>query len=247
MRYFIADLHIHTKLSPCASEEMTPKAIVETARSVGLDIIAVCDHNSSRNSAAVMDAGNAHSIIVIPGIELETRERIHVIGLFPDVERAIDVTREIRVELPDVDEAYTTRIGEQLLMRADGSSYGSEEKALASPSRFNLSAAVGLIQRSGGLAIAAHVERPSFSVYSQLGDVPCDVPFDALEVSPVNKKPIGLREKFSRYGRVLVASSDSHYLFEVGRARSHLLLESPTFEEIGFALHGQGGRSVSLA
>lgn len=247
MKTFTADLHIHTKLSPCASEEMTPDAITAAAKKIGLDIIAVCDHNSCRNAEATIAAGRIHSVVVIPGIELETRERIHVIGLFPDLMQAIDVSEEVRLTLPCVDEEYSTRVGVQVLLTACGCPCGTEEKALASPSGFELRAAVDLIQRYSGLAIAAHVERPSFSVYSVLGDVPRDIPFDALEVSPANSRPVGLREKFARYGWPLVGSSDSHYLFEVGRARSRFTIEDPSFEEIRLALHSQGGRSVSLA
>jgi 3',5'-nucleoside bisphosphate phosphatase len=247
MKPYIVDLHIHTRLSPCASEEMTPNAIVGTAKRMGLDIIAICDHNSSRNAAAVMEAGVSHSVIVIPGIDLETIENIHLIGLFPDATRAACVSEEVRLTLPDTDEAYTTRIGEQVLMSADGRAYGVEDKALASPAKFDLRDAVQLVKRNEGLAIAAHVERPSFSVYSQLGDIPRDIPFDALEVSPVNSRPVGLREKFARYGWPLIGSSDSHYLFEVGRARSRFFLESPCFDEICMALHAQNGRSVALA
>jgi 3',5'-nucleoside bisphosphate phosphatase len=247
MRQFAVDLHIHTKLSPCASEEMTPKGITEAARRNGLDIIAVCDHNSCRNAGAVMEAARSHALTVIPGIELETRERIHVVGLFPDVRRAIPVSETIREMLPLTDDEYTTRIGQQILLAADDSDCGREERALASPAHFDLRGAVDLIHAHGGLAVAAHVERPSFSVYSQLGDIPRDVAFDALEVSPVNNRPVGLREKFARYGWPLIGSSDSHYLFELGRARSLFVLESPCFEEIALALRGSDGRSVSLA
>jgi 3',5'-nucleoside bisphosphate phosphatase len=247
MKHFKADLHIHTKLSPCGSEEMTPSAIAEKARTAGLDIIAICDHNSSRNVAAVTEAATAYALAVIAGIEMETQERIHVIGLFPDVERAMCVSERIRCNLPEVDEVYTTKIGKQVLLRADGTECGLEEKALAGSSGFDLKAAVQLIKQNSGLAIAAHVERPSFSVYGQLGDVPRDIPFDALEVSPVNSRPIGLREKFARYGWPLLASSDSHYPFEIGRARSDFLLQEPSFKEISFALHRQENRSVSLA
>ena len=247
MRSFTVDLHIHTRLSPCASEEMTPAAIAAAARRMGLDVIAVCDHNSSRNAAAAMAAGVRHSLVVIPGIELETREKIHIVGLFPDVRSALCVSEKVRLELPEVDEAYTSRIGAQVLIGEDGQPCGTEEKALASPSCFDLRSAVNLIKDSGGLAIAAHVERPSFSVYSQLGDVPRDIPFDALEVSPAGNRPVGLREKFARYGWPLIGSSDSHYLFEVGRARSIFILESACFEEIRLALRGCDGRSVSLA
>jgi 3',5'-nucleoside bisphosphate phosphatase len=247
MRTFAADLHIHTRLSPCASDTMTPGAIAEAASAGGLDIIAICDHNSSRNSAAVIEAAVSRSVVVIPGIELETRERIHVIGLFPDVASALRVSEEVRITLPDADDQYEARIGVQVLLTAEGMEYGTEAKALAASTGFDLRAAVDLIHRHGGLAIPAHIERPSFSVYSQLGDIPRDIPFDALEVSPVNNRPIGLREKFARYGWPLVASSDSHYLFELGRARSRFLLESPTFEEIRSALRAEAGRSITFA
>jgi 3',5'-nucleoside bisphosphate phosphatase len=247
MKAFSTDLHIHTKLSPCGSEEMTPMGISRRARIAGLDIIAICDHNSSRNASAVMEAAAAESVVVIPGIELETIEHIHVVGLFPDIACAMRVSETIRKNLPDVDEGYTSRIGIQILLGSDDRSRGTEDKALASPTTCDLLSAVRLIRENGGLAIAAHVERPSFSVYSQLGDVPRDIPFDALEVSPVNNRPIGLREKFARYGWPLIASSDSHYISEVGRARSSFYLEQPSFAEIDLALHGREGRSIALA
>jgi predicted metal-dependent phosphoesterase TrpH len=247
MRIYTADMHIHTKLSPCGSEEMTPRRIAAAACAAGLEIIAICDHNSCRNAAAVMEAARPLALTVIPGIEIETKERIHVVGLFPDMARAQQVSDTIGRTLPETDEAYIAHIGEQILLDADGSALGTETKALASPSAFDLPAVVRLIKENGGLAVAAHVERRSFSVYSQLGDVPRNVPFDALEVSPVNHRPIGLREKFARYGWPLVASSDSHYLSELGRARSWFLMEAPTFAEISLALHGLDGRNVSYA
>jgi len=247
MKTFSTDLHIHTKLSPCGSEEMTPLGIVGTARKVGLDIIAICDHNSCRNVSAVIEAGISVSLAVIPGIELETAERIHIVGLFPDLACAMRVSEAVREGLPEADEAYANRIGVQVLLSCDDQHCGMEGKALASPSKFDLRSAVRLIQENGGLAIPAHVERPSFSLYSQLGDVPRDLPFSALEVSPVNSRPVGLREKFARYGYPLIGSSDSHYLLELGRARSHFFMERPSFEEICLALRGQDGRSVSLA
>lgn len=247
MKQFAADMHIHTALSPCGSEEMTPDGIASAARAAGLEIIVICDHNSCRNAAAVMEAAIPHEISVFPGIEIETSERIHVLGLFPDMERALWVSETVGLTLPAVDDLYTQRIGVQILMTSDGSAAGAETRALASPSAFDLRAAVQLIKEIGGLAVAAHVERPSFSVYSRLGDVPRDIPFDALEVSPANSRPIGLREKFARYGWPMVASSDSHYLSEVGRARTRFLMAAPTFEEISLALRGIDGRSVSYA
>lgn len=246
MQQYRADLHIHTALSPCASDEMTPAAIVAAARESGLDMVAITDHNSSRNCAAVTAAAPG-GLTVIAGIELETHEKIHLIGLFPDCAHALSLSEEVRLTLPDIDDEYSTRIGIQMLMSSDGTAVCRETKALAASLPYDLRSAVELIKKHGGLAIAAHVERPSFSVYSQLGDIPCDIPFDALEVSPANNRPIGLREKFARYGWPLVASSDSHYLFELGRARSLFSVEAPTFEEIRLALLGRNGRSVTYA
>jgi 3',5'-nucleoside bisphosphate phosphatase len=247
MKSFHTDLHIHTKLSPCGSEEMTPRAIAAAAHAAGLEIIAICDHNCCRNASAVMDAALPHGLVVLPGIEIETSERIHLLGLFPDVSSALQMSEEIGAFLPAADDGYRARIGEQILFAADDSPVGTEHRALASPSHLDLRAAVQRIKHFGGLAIAAHVERPSFSVYSQLGDVPRDVPFDALEVSPVHHRPIGLREKFARYGWPLVASSDSHYLAEVGRARSQFVMAEPSFQEISLALKGIEGRKVTYA
>lgn len=243
----LADLHIHTRLSPCASDEMTSTAIVRQAVQVGLQWIAICDHNSALNVNSVIEAARGSPLQVIAGIEIETQEGIHLVGLFPRPSRVLEVSRIIRETLPDIDAEYTRKYGEQILLDREGKPCGQEVKALARPSSLALRPAVELIKTHDGLAFAAHIERPSFSVYSQLGDVPRDIPFDALEVSPVNNRPVGLREKFARYGFPLLASSDSHYLSEIGRARSRFMVESLGQEEIVPALRRQGNRSVTLA
>ena len=43
------DLHMHSCLSPCGDELMTPNNIVNMAKLKGLDAIAVCDHNTARH------------------------------------------------------------------------------------------------------------------------------------------------------------------------------------------------------
>ncbi len=245
MNTFQADLHIHTKLSPCGAWEMTPAAIVEHARRQGLNAIAICDHNAAGNIAAVACAGRAAGLTVIAGIEITTAEEIHVVGLFPGTAGAEAVAGRIQASLPRVDEAYTKLFGEQVLMDPAGAAVGCETSALALASALTLGQAVSLIQEHGGLAVAAHIERPSYSVYSQLGDLPLDVLFDAIEVSPVGNRPIGLREKFARYGFPMIGSSDSHYLHEIGRARTVFHAQSATFEELAAAVRGIDGRSVA--
>ncbi|MCX5758981.1 MAG: PHP domain-containing protein, partial [Candidatus Hydrogenedentes bacterium] len=101
MRRFAADLHIHTALSACADDDMTPPAIVAAALEQGLDMIAICDHNSAGNAAAVQAAAG-DALAVIAGMEITTAEEAHVLGLFPDAASAEAAGQEVRDTLPPV-------------------------------------------------------------------------------------------------------------------------------------------------
>jgi predicted metal-dependent phosphoesterase TrpH len=247
MKIFQVDLHIHTTLSPCGSPDMTPPRILEGACRAGLDLIAICDHNSAGNAGAFIEAARGTNLAVIAGIEITTAEEIHVVGLFPEPSRARQVAARVQATLPETDSGYERRFGDQVLVDREGNPVGRETRALAMASAITLEGAVQLIHDCGGLAVPAHIERPSFSVYSQLGDLPRWIPFDAVEVSPVAQRPIGLREKFARYGFPMVGSSDSHYLHEIGRARTLLDAEAATYEELAAALRRENGRSVNYA
>ena len=226
---------------------MTPQHVVEQARIAGLDLIAICDHNAVGNVEAFWEAADGTDLVVIPGIEITTEEEIHILGLFPDQESAEKVAWKVQSTLPVTDSRYAHRFGEQILMDREGSILGCEIHALAMATTITLEETVSLIQDCNGLAIPAHIERPSFSVYSQLGDLPQWIPFDAVEVSPVAQRPIGLREKFARYGFPMVGSSDSHYIHDIGRARTLMEVVEPTFEELAAALRREDGRGVDYA
>lgn len=246
LRLFRADLHIHTALSPCGSDEMTPAAIVAAAMARGLDMIGVCDHNTAGNVKAVQEAGEAAGggLTVIAGVELTSMEEVHVVGLFPDAGRAEAVAAHVRELLPRADAGYYSFFGEQPVLAADGSRVGAETAALALATTLDLNEAVALIHEEGGLAVAAHIDRKSFGVFSQLGFFPTDAGFDALEISrwlPADSRRIA---EFSALGLPLVGSSDAHYLEEIGGGHTDLLLEEPTFAELARALVGEGGRSA---
>jgi len=194
---FLADLHIHTALSPCAEAEMTPPAIVEAAIRKGLAMIAICDHNAAGNVAAVWSAGLSpypsqirpegrtpyqSRLAVIAGMEITTVEEVHVVGLFPGPWAALAAAEEVRATLPPATEK-SSRFGEQRLLDAAGGVRGREERMLSAASAFELSAAVDLIHRRNGLAIASHIDRPAFGVIGQLGLFPTDAGFDAIELS----------------------------------------------------------------
>ncbi|HNT34924.1 MAG TPA: PHP domain-containing protein, partial [bacterium] len=182
LRLWSADLHIHTALSPCAEEEMTPPAIVEAAVAADLALIAICDHNSMENVEAVQDASEGESLTVLAGMEITTAEEVHVLGLFPNTDAARSVGRLIRETLP-LGEKEGRLVQCQWLLNAAGEQIGWEMGMLSSASGFTLKEVVEMVHASAGLAVASHVDRPSFSVTSQLGFIPDDVDFDALEIS----------------------------------------------------------------
>jgi 3',5'-nucleoside bisphosphate phosphatase len=218
----VADLHIHTALSPCAMPEMTPRAVAQEAARRGLAMIAVCDHNAAGNAAAVAEeaARLSDGPVVIPGVELTTAEEAHVLGWFPDAAAALAAAAEAMA--------------------------GTDPGLPGAASRLGLSPVVELIHAHGGLAVAAHVDRGSFSVPSQLGFIPPDVPFDGLEISAAGAAR-GRAARFASRGLALVSSSDAHSLEEIGAGLTVLDVEGLGFGEVALALRGAGGRGCSIA
>ena len=249
LRWLRADLHIHTALSPCASREMTPPLIVRTALEAGLDMIAVSDHNTAGNVAAVQQAAEAAGggLTVLPGIEITSVEEVHVLGLFPDVPAAESVAARLRTMLPAADEQYYSFFGEQPLLTADGRVAGSEAVALAAASSLDLTETVDLVHSLGGLAIAAHVDRGAFSVFSQLGFFPKNAAFDGVETSRRLGSGSPLLEALATRDLLVTASSDAHFLEDIGTDSTELRVLEPTFAELVLAFAGAGERSVARA
>jgi hypothetical protein len=239
----MADLHLHTALSPCASPDMTPPRIVREAVTQGLALIAVCDHNTCGNARAVALAGGDR-LAVIPGMEITTAEEVHVLGLFPSHEAAERAMARVQAGLP----AWAPPRGctQQRLLDREGRILGYESHLLAGSSGLSLAEAVALIHSLDGLVVASHVDRRSFSVISQLGFLPRDVHFDALEISAAGAAR-GRSAEFLPAGLPLLSSSDGHCPEEVGAGCTVLESEQPSFAELVLALRGEGGRRCGIA
>ena len=246
MNVCLADLHVHTALSPCADGEMTPPAIVERALAEGLAMIAVCDHNSARNTAAVQEAAGAR-LAVLAGMEVTTAEECHVVGLFPDAGAATAAGLEVEETLPRTDDGYEAFFGEQLVLDAGGAEVAREDAALATATTLDVDAAVALIHRHGGLAVAAHIDRRSFGVIGQLGIFPDAAGFDAVELSRHVAAGSPDEARFAVHGLAIVHSSDAHYQSDIGAVRTAVHCARPTFDELALALAGARGRSVGDA
>jgi len=235
MRKVWADLHLHTCLSPCADMQMQATAIVEQAKKVGLDVIAICDHNSAENVAAVVKAGQREALPVIPGIEITSSEEVHILGLFGTEDNLMAVQQVVYENLPgeNSEEAF----GPQIIVDEWDNVVGTNHKLLIGATNLTLEKIVGIIHRFSGLAIASHVDRERFSLIGQLGFIPEGLELDAVEVS----KP-GAAAK--EYGYPVICSSDAHFLDDIGKNYSCFIVEEASFEEIGKALRQELGRRI---
>jgi PHP family Zn ribbon phosphoesterase len=242
----LADLHVHTALSPCADDEMTPPAIVAAALAEGLAMIAVCDHNSARNVAAVQEAAGAR-LAVLAGMEITTAEECHVVGLFPDAAAAEAAGAEVGATLGPIDDGYEAFFGEQRLLDAAGLETGREQLALATATTLDVDRVVELVHRHGGLAVAAHIDRRSFGLIGQLGFFPAGAGFDAVELS--RHVPAGSERaaEYAVHGLPVLHSSDAHYRADVGVVRTAVTCERPDFDELALAVRGRDGRSIGDA
>ena len=235
-----ADLHVHTCLSPCAERSMRPRAIVEAAVARGIGMIGVCDHNSAGNVRAVASAAGGR-LCVIAGMEITTSEEAHVVGLFPTAAAAEAAAAELAGALP-----RSRQPEAQELVDADGTTLGIEALMLAFASAFSLEGTIDLVHRHGGLAIAAHVDRRSFSVPSQLGFIPPEAGFQALEISAHGAR-VGRAPAFAGLGFTLTSASDAHAPELVGDGFVVLDVEEPCFPELALALAGAHGRGCAVA
>ena len=200
------DLHIHSALSPCGDNDMTPNNIVNMSIIKGLDIIAVTDHNSCGNAEAAMKVADGN-IIVIPGMEIETSEEIHVVSYFPDIERAKYAENGVKAAMSGIKNKPEI-FGNQYFMDENDEITGEEENLLVSATTLDIFEVFRLVKEAGGIALPAHIDRSSYSVISNLGDIPSDLPVDIIEITPKNRYE--WQEKYNKYK--ILSNSDAHYL-----------------------------------
>lgn len=241
-RVYRCNLHMHTCLSPCGDLDMHPAAIVKESVRQGLDVIAVCDHNASENVQYVQRAAAGTGLVVLPGMELCTREEVHVVAIFEALDDLCALQEAVYADLTGLNDEDA--FGIQAIVNESGEVEGFNEHLLIGATGISLNRAVDIIHGLGGLAIASHIDRPAFGIIGQLGFVPPDVPFDALEVSAA----LGIAQARQRYpelrGFRFITSSDAHFIGDIGRASTRMFLECPAFSEIGLALAGLQGRYV---
>jgi len=219
---------------------MSPKGILTAAKKRELDIIGICDHNSSENSLAVMNAAKKMNISVFPGMEVTSKEEVHVLALFDEIENALKLQKFVYKNLPGENDEKA--FGMQVVVNEKEEVLGFNKKLLIGATTIPLEEVIRLIHSFSGIAIASHIDRESFSIIGQLGFIPDNLELDALEISP----NISLEEARKRYAYnyPLTCSSDAHYPDDIGKSFTSFLLEDGTVAEIKKALKNEDRRKL---
>lgn len=246
MNSYKADLHIHTVLSPCGDLDMSPKTIVDKALAKGLDIIGITDHNSTKHCKLIKQIAEKEGVFTLMGAEVTTKEEVHCLAFFENFNQLDDFQKYIETFLPPI-ENDVDKFGYQAVVDENEDIIELEKYLLLSGLNQSIDEVEQKVHSLNGLFIPAHIDRPSFSISSQLGFIPFDLNIDAFEVSAKGKIE-HLKEVISVHkDKCIIRTSDAHYPNQIGEAYCSFIMQHRTFEEIRMALKKENGRTVILS
>lgn len=225
------DFHLHSCLSPCGDNDMTPYNLVNMAKIMGLDVIALTDHNTCLNCASAVKVGKEAGILVIPGMELCTDEEVHVVCLFPDVKNAEAFSEYVRERIPPV-ENRPKIFGEQLIMDERDNIIGTENLLLTTAANVSIDKVPDLVREYSGVAFPAHIDRSSYSIISNLGMIDKTMGFVSAEITSKADKNKYLKNYPDLQKMNILTSSDAHYLENIGSACGKIDVESLEIDKI---------------
>lgn len=222
MGNYAFDLHMHSCLSPCGGEDNTPANLAAMCALAGLEVVALTDHNTVGNCGAFCEAAARCGLLALPGMELTTAEEVHVVCLFSTLEGARDFGSYVRTQLPPV-KNDPALFGPQVLMDGEDGVLGEETAFLAGAAAIGIYDAARLVESYGGLAYPAHIDRPSFSLLSNLGLWDGALGFPLAEVS--KNCPPDLFDRPDLKGVRHITACDAHYLDQIPDAHQFMELE----------------------
>ncbi|KRQ88096.1 DNA polymerase III PolC-type [Caloramator mitchellensis] len=225
------DLHIHSALSPCSDDDMTPNNIVNMALLKGLDVIAVTDHNSCKNLPAIMNLAKQNDLLVVPGMELQTKEEVHVLCLFTTLEDAIKFQDIVYKRLPNM-KNNPELFGNQLIFNEEDEVEGTEDIMLLNSADIDFDEAFKLVNELKGAFIPCHIDKDTFSVISNLGFVPEYLKINTVEVANANKYEKYIAAGIIRKKYKVIKNSDSHFLGKISERENFIYVKSKTIEAV---------------
>lgn len=227
------DLHMHSCLSPCGSDDMTPNNLVNMASLAGLQVIAVADHNTTKNVPAAMKVGENVGVLVVPAMELTTKEDIHVLCLLPNVERAEQLRQYVYERLPQR-KNRPKAFGHQYMMDENDEILEEEPQLLAFGSSIGIYEVKALLESFGGIAIPAHIDRASYSLLGVMGLIDAEMGFSLYETTR-DCDTAALQKKYNFSGS-FIANSDAHDLIAIADAERTIEIEEMTVDGVIRAL-----------
>ena len=212
------DFHIHSCLSPCGDDDMTPHSIAGMAALAGQNIVALSDHNSTRNCAAFISAAQKMGLLALPALELNTREEVHVLCLLPSIEAADEFGCYVYSKLPEIPNRPEI-FGNQYVMDEEDHIIDEEKRLLIAATSIGIYDVSGLLEAFNGIAIPAHVDRNSFSILYNLGFISPEMGFNTLEItrSADRKELANMHPELK--GKFIICDSDAHRLVDMPDAQ----------------------------
>ncbi len=243
MNEYKADIHLHSVLSPCGDLLMTAESVTERAKRIGIDIISLTDHNSAENAEIFQYYCEINNIMFIPGMEVETKEEIHVLTFFPDLTILKQWQEKVYNSLPEIknDEEF---FGPQIILDCNDKYSRKNDKMLAASVNMTLSEVIKESENLKGIAVPAHLDKKK-SIISQLGFIPDNLAVDTVEISK-NSDPDTFRKKHNISEKInIIQNSDSHYLDDIASYIT-LVMKEKSFAEFSLALQSKKGRKIKF-
>ncbi len=246
MNNFRADMHIHTVLSPCGDLSMSPVKIVDRAASIGLNVMGITDHNSTHHGPVTRRLAEKRGIMVVYGAEVTTKEEVHCLCLFENDNQRIQFQEFIDQNLPDI-KNNPDFFGHQVVVNENEEILDEIETLLISGLNVGIDDIEKKVHQLDGLFIPAHIDRLKYSLVSQLGFIPKDLNYDALEISKdtsIDKA----RKDFSYIKNArFIKSSDAHMLDQIGTSNTFLKMDNLSWNELRMAILGIDDREIILS
>ena len=245
MRFYKADLHVHTVLSPCGSLEMSPKNIITRAREMDLDILGITDHNSTRQCEVMQMVGAREGIHILCGVEINTREEVHCLAFFDQADHRKSFEKMLDDHLANI-RNDPEKFGYQVLVDEAERILDQPEKLLISAIDMGVEEVEKRVHEMGGIFIPAHIDRMRNGIIAQLGFIPDSLRCDAVEISPFAGDETLNQQHQSLEQYTVIRGSDAHYLNDIGKVHTRVYLEHVDFADIKMALAGVCGRKVEV-
>jgi PHP family Zn ribbon phosphoesterase len=245
MKFYKADLHTHTVLSPCGDLDMSPEKIIEEAKRKGIDILGITDHNTTRQCKALAQAAREEDVFLLCGSEVNTREEVHCLAFFEQTEQLAEFDSFLYDHLENI-QNHPDKFGYQVVVDKKGMILEEIDKLLISATDLAIDEVEKKVHELDGLFIPAHVDRLRNGLMGQLGFIPPGLNFDALELSKHTSRSQFVSEHPEYSDFTYIQSSDAHFLKDVGAVHTLFYINKPSFDEVRKALHNEEGRKTVL-